>query len=143
MNPITVTRFILGATCIGMLLSLHCTQPQPGPAPVPTPVADAAPVDAPVSDIFTGRIFNCHLDIVATERDSAMPDVKRCLVLAGAASCLVHQASQYQPDTVACVARDMGARANAAVLAGSTDALDELIAAQARGFISSERLGYK
>jgi hypothetical protein len=123
------------------LLASACTQPQPGPAPVPGPIADAAP--APVVDLFTGKVFDCHLDIVRTERDSAMPDVKGCLVAITTAHCLVTLAVQYQQDTVACVARDLGASANAAVLAGQDAATNKPIADAARFWIQAEGLGYK
>lgn len=115
-----------------------CAQPTPRPT-----VADAGP-----SDLFTGQIFNCRLPVVAVERDHAMIDVKRCLLGQDRSypqppACLIDQAGQYKPDTVVCVTRDMGAAANAAVLAGSTDPDDALIANAARDFIRSERVGLR
>ena len=118
------------------LLATACTHPIPGPTPVPTQ-------DASAPDLFAGKVFDCHLDIVRTERDAAMPDVKGCLVAITTAHCLVTLAVQYQQDTVACVARDLGANANAAVLAGHDVATNKPIADAARFWIQAEGLGYK
>jgi hypothetical protein len=124
-----LTLLLLAA--IGCAPSLGCAQVQPVPTPpVPT-------------DEFTKKVFNCHLEIVGVERDTAMPDVHRCLLVGTTDHCLSTMAVQYQLDTIACVARDLGSRANAAVLAGSTDPNDELMAAQARGWISSHQAGYR
>ena len=127
-----MTRVVLLLlAAIGCAPSLGCTPVQPQPIP-PGP-----------ADIFQGATFNCHLPIVATERESAQPDVTNCLVGAGATDCLVGQAKQYNPATVACLTRDIGANANAAVLAGSKDPNDELVADQARNFIVQHQLGYR
>ena len=126
----TSARLVLALVSLGAFA--RCTPTQPGPAPVPTP-----------TDRFTARIFDCHLPIVAVERESAQPDVTKCLVRGGATACLVDQAAQYNPATVTCLVRDIGANANAAVLAGSTDPNDELAADQARAFIVSHQLGYR
>jgi hypothetical protein len=115
------------------------------PTPVPTPVADAAPIDAPApipADRFTRKVFDCHLDVVAVERDSAKGDVGYCLAAATTISCLI-KLGQYNDATVACLARDLGAKANADVLAGSTNPDDAAKADGARWFILTEQLGYK
>ena len=114
----------------------------PVPAPRPT-ILDGGP-----SDLFTGKIFNCHLDVVAAERDSAMVDVKRCLLGQDTAhpdpsACLVAQAAQYAPDTVACVTRDLGASSNAAVVSGQATDDEKTMAGAARSWISGERLGLR
>ena len=122
---------------LAALLIFACAAPQPTPTP---PVGPA--------DLFTGKIFNCHLAVVAVERGSAVVDVKRCLLGNDTANpqpaaCLVAQAGQYAADTVACVARDLGASANAAVLAGSTDPTDSQVANAARDWIRAEGLGLR
>ena len=136
-------RTIITCVLFGALAGIaqnSCTQPQPGPAPIPVPVADASPVDAPVSDIFTGKVFDCHgfdLDV----RNDTLPIVAGCLKTAAVVACLT--TVQRAPALVACLVRDVGANANAAVLAGSTDPADEIVADQARGFISSHQVGYR
>jgi hypothetical protein len=115
------------------LAVLACSQPTPRP-----PIVDAA-----VVDVFTGSVANCRLEVVAVERDSAMPDVRGCLVSDAVDSCLVALAGQYRPDAVACVARDLGARANAAYLAGSSDPLDKRMADATRNWIVNHQLGYR
>lgn len=114
-----------------------CSQPAPRP-----PI-----VDSGLKDLFTGKVFNCRLDVVAVERDSAMVTVKGCLVedspYTPAAPCLVKQTGQYKADTVACVARDLGASANAAVNAGVATPDERLMAVAAREWVRNERLGYK
>ena len=138
----STARTIITCVLFGALVGLaqNCTQPQPGPAPVPGPVADASPVDAPVADIFTGKIFDCHgLDL--DMRNEAMPSVADCLKTAAVVSCLVLIPQPLA--LIACLVRDVGANANAAVLAGSTDPADEIVADQARGFISSHQVGYR
>ena len=144
----TYGRLLFSLLAFGALAGIcqNCTEPQPGPVPFPSPVADAAPqVDAPVPpapDRFTAKIFDCHLDVVAVERDSAKPDVRRCLAAATAITCLLG-IGQYNDATVACLARDIGAKANADVLAGSTNPEDAAVADGARWFIIQEHLGYK
>lgn len=128
---------IAGLFGLGLMLG-SCAQPTPRPT-----AFDAGP-----SDLFTAKIFNCRLDVVAIERDSAVVDVGRCLLghdrdYPDPPACLVHQAGQYKPDTVVCVTRDMGAAANAAVLAGSTDPDDATIANVVRDWIRSERMGLR
>lgn len=125
-----------------MLLMLLAFSGCPVPEPRPT-ILDAAP-----SDLFTGQIFNCHLDVVAVERDSAMPDVRRCLLGQDTVNpiplnCLIAQAAQYKADTVACVARDLGASSNAAVVSGMATEDEKTMAGAARTWISGERLGYR
>jgi hypothetical protein len=122
--------------CVVLLCFFGCVHPQPIPSPVP--VADAAPA----IDRFTGKVFDCHLDVVAIERDSAKPDVDRCLAAGTPTTCPV-DLGQYSDATVACLARDLGAAANARVLKGSTDPSDTAKASGARSWINSERLGYK
>jgi hypothetical protein len=121
-----------------VLLALAgCPVPQQRPT-----ILDGGP------DLFTGQIFNCRMEVVATERDSAMVDVKRCLlgqdtVNPSPPTCLVAQAAQYKPDTVACVARDLGASSNAAVVSGMATDDEKTMAGTARAWISRERLGYR
>lgn len=128
-----------------VLLALSCAHTSP------TPTA----ADAGINDLFTGVVFDCHLDIVKVERDGAKPDIARCLQIAGteettienmarmASECLVNQAGQYNPATVACLSRDLGADANASVLAGSNIVVDKTMADNARAFINLHQLGYK
>ena len=73
----------------------------------------------------------------------AKPGVLSCLSQAGAPDCLFLRAIENTPDVVSCLARDLGADANAAVLAGSTDPVDVAVANAARNFISSQHLGYR
>jgi hypothetical protein len=136
----TYLRTVLLALVFGAVAGMcqNCTQPQPGPAPVPTPVADAAPP----SDRFTAKVFDCHLDVVAVERDSATSDVAYCLSGSSTFSCLLGM-GQYNDATVACLARDLGAKANANVLAGSADPADKAKADGSQWWITIEQLGYK
>lgn len=124
-----MNRILLAAA----LLALSCAHTTPPPTSS----------DAGINDLFTGVVFDCHLDIVHTEYDEAKTDINRCLQLAGTTDCLVNQASQYNPATVACLARDLGADANASVLSGSTIAADQAMANNARYFINLHQLGYK
>jgi hypothetical protein len=112
----------------------------PIPEPRPT-VLDAGP-----GDLFTGKVFNCHLEIVAVERSSAAMDVRRCLLGQGTTNppaCLVTQATLYKPDTVACVARDLGADASSALNAGTATLDDKTLSATVREWIRSEGMGYR
>ena len=104
----------------------------PPPAPVPT-----------TSDVYTSKVFDCHLAVVALERDSATVDAGRCLLGVAPTDCLVGLASTYQPDSVACAVRRLGADANAAVLAGSTDPNDKIVADAARAWFNAERVGLR
>ena len=122
-----------GLALVALLALSACSQPAPRPT-----VVDAGP-----QDVFTGGLANCRLQVVEVERDSAMSDVRGCLVGDVVDACLVKQAGQYRPDTVACVARDLGARANAAYLAGSTDPLDKRVADAARAWIFSHDVRFR
>ena len=119
----------------------------PGPQPVPTPLgpsADASTVDAPLPiPIFSRKVFDCHQDVVRVSYQGAKAGVGTCLAQAGAPDCLVARAAESSPDVVACLARDLGASANAAVLAGSTDPNVATTAAAARLFIESQVLGFR
>lgn len=121
-----------------------CTGPQPVPTPPgpgPAPAPDAAP-PAP----FTAKIFNCHLPVVSVERDSAAGDVSYCLDGSSSQavdSCVALKLGQYNDTTTACLIRDLGADANAAVLAGSTDQGDRVRADNARAWILEHQLGYE
>jgi hypothetical protein len=108
------------------------------PPPVPTPpVADAGP-----SDVFTGQIFDCHA-VPLGERGDALAPVDGCLASGYTAECLVDLTIKYPfaLPTVACLARDLGASANASVLAG--DPTQQSKADNARAWIASHALGYK
>lgn len=150
MNPVNAVRTLLLAGCLTVLAWTACPGPQPipsppgPPAPGPQPVADAAVLDVPLPlPLFDHKVFDCHQDAVKAVYQAAKPDVKKCLVQASASSCLVDLATQGDPATVACLARDLGADANAAVLAGSTDPGDAVAAAAARDFINSQVIGYR
>jgi len=139
----------LAVRCLGLAASLlvfsTCSGAQPLPSPPgPVPADAASSADAPLPlPIFDHKVFDCRQAVVVVEYQGAKPDIKRCLSLAGAPDCLVEQAGQYNPATVACLARDLGADANAAVLAGSASSVDVAVAASARDFINSQLLGYK
>ena len=141
MNLFNAARILLLG--VGFLLTPACTGTQPLPTPI-GPATDAASLDAPLPlPAFDHKVFDCRLDIVKIEYDGAKPDVKKCLSSTGAPDCLVKQAGQHDPATVACLARDLGGVANAAVLAGSSDPVDATVAAAARSFINSQTLGYR
>lgn len=119
----------------------------PGPQPVPTPigpVADASPVDAPLPiPAFDHKVFDCRADVVKAEYQVAKPAIKTCLSSSSAPDCLAGKVGTYDAATVSCLARDLGADANAAMLVGSTDPADALAASAARIFINSQHLGYR
>jgi hypothetical protein len=122
---------------IGFFAIPSCAQPQPIPTP-PPPIADAAP-PAP-TDPFSNQIYDCHgLDLV--QRGDALLAAKGCLMAPNYVDCML--AEPYSQTIMACTARDVGADANAAVLAGSTEESDKTIADNARAFIRSHNLGYK
>ncbi len=127
--------------------SIDCAQPKPvpvPPGPTPAPAVDASPpADAPLPLLFSGQIYDCRLPVVASEYQLATSAIRGCLAAAAVPACLVEKASQYNPATVACLARDLGNTANAAVLAGSTDMADAIVANAARSFITTQNLGYK
>ena len=124
-----------------------CPVPQPVPVPPgPQPVADAARKDAPASDVYTGKVFDCHAGVVNVERDSATGDVRYCLAgttSASVDSCVLSKLGQYNNTTVACLIRDVGADANASVLAGSKDTTEQVWADNARQWILEHNLGYR
>lgn len=125
---------------VTLALVASCSQPAPKPTPVQA--------DAGVVDMFTGKIWNCRLNVVAIERDSARGDIAHCLDqwpdAEAVNACTIKQATtNYQPVTVACGVRDIGASRNAAYLAGSTDPADKAEADAARAWIYSHQLGYR
>ena len=126
-----------------------CPQPIPPPVPGPTPIpadaaaADTAPADVPSSsDPFKGRDFDCHLPVVASQYTEASPKVGACLSSPPLA-CLSGLLSSYDPATVACLVRDLGAAADSAVLAGTASGNDGTVATNARLFINAEDLGFQ
>ena len=131
-----------------MMLS-GCPQPIPPPIPGPTPAsADAGAIDTASSDVpvtsdpFKGKDFDCHLPVVAVQYTEASPKVGACLDLPPLA-CLSGLLSSYDPATVACLVRDLGAEANSAVLAGTASGNDGTVATNSRIFINSEDLGFQ
>ena len=101
-------------------------------------------------DAFTNRTFDCRALVVAVEREGAKGDVWACLLgqapgscPAEPGACLQCEAAQYNASTVACLARDIGADCNVAVLAGSADPADKACANAARRLITSWNLGYR
>lgn len=119
------------AIIVGTCLGSACPQPLP-PTPPPTP-----------GDIFTAKVFDCRLPVVAVERDSCRPSVRACLLDTAPTECLVQFAAEYNPASIACVARDEGASANANVLAGSADPADKTMADATRRFILDHAMGYR
>lgn len=119
-----------------LLITSGCSQPAPKPTPVQA--------DAGVVDMFSGKVWNCRLPVVDVERDSAVGDVRACLTIAtDVNACAVKQATtNYQPVSVACVLRDVGARCNAAWLAGATDPAEKTCADAARSWVADHHLGY-
>ena len=109
------------------------------PTPTPAPAVDAAPV---VRDIFTGATIDCGDLMVAKQRAQVLPAVETCLANSGPAACLESLVDFYNADAVACVARERGASAAANVQTGG-DAREATIAAAARNWIKTERLGYR
>ena len=143
MNPVNVVRLFFLAGCLSCLAWTACPGPQPIPTPI-GPVADAAVADAPLpAPLFDHKVFDCHQAAVKAAYQAAKPGVKTCLAQAGTVDCLILRASDSSPDAVACLARDLGADANASVLAGSTDPVDLTAANAARSFINSQHLGYR
>lgn len=111
------------------LLLLVACAPVPPPAPGPTPV-----------DRFAGQVYDCQTGVVLVERDSASLDVRACLNDAEPEACLLRQ-KQYNDATVACLVRDLGATATAAVNRG--DLTRKPTADAARTFVRNHKLGYK
>jgi hypothetical protein len=114
----------------------QCSQPAPKPTQL----------DAGVSDMFSGKIINCALPVVKVERDSALGDIRGCLLKSDAAdvnACAVKQAvGNYSTATVACLIRDVGARANSAYLASEPDPSNKVVADASRAWIYSHAIGY-
>jgi hypothetical protein len=115
-------------------LLLGCVVPLP-PAPPGPPVVDAGP-----ADVFTGQIFDCR-GVPLSERGNALAPVGDCLASGYTPECLVDLVVTFAPATVACLARDLGASANASVLAGDATQLPK--ADHARAWITAHALGYK
>ena len=136
------------ATLFFCMMFSGCPHPVPPPVPGPTPpsadasVTDTAPADAPVTDPFKGRDFDCHLPIVAAQYEEASPKVGGCLGSPPLA-CLAGLLGAYDIATVACLVRDLGAEAKSAVLAGTASGNDDAVAANARLFINAEDLGFQ
>lgn len=139
---------LLVAASLGCILAcLGCPKNNPTPVPGPGPAlgdasSDVVP-DATV-DPFTGKIFDCHT-VTVVNRTAALTPVGVCLgpTTTCVECCLYNIVATKGIDatTVACVARDQGDTANAAVLSG--DQTQASIANNARTFIVVEQLGYK
>lgn len=134
---------------LGFALALvaSCLHPNPSPQPGPTPVVvnDAGPVVAdayPTNAAFTDKTFDCTLPVVSSQRADATTSVEACVV-APPAGCLADLVGALDVNTVACVARDVGASAQLAARAGSVDPLDALRAKAVRDWILAERIGYR
>ena len=121
---------------VSVLACVGC--PKPTPVPVPP-----TPADAPVADIFTGQVFDCHGPLVVRERADSLAPVGDCLISSKFPSCLTGLTVSFSVATVACVARDLGAGANAAVLSGTAGGNDATMATNVRKWILAEQLGYK
>ena len=135
---------------LALLACLTCNGCPPTPIPVPPPgpqppvVSDAAPaVDAyPTNPAFTGKVFDCTLPIVQSQRARTIGAVDECLKTPPV-NCLAKLVDASDINTVACLARDLGASSQVAVRAGSTDPFDAVRAKNAREWILAERLGYR
>ena len=114
-----------------------CPQPLPHPVPGPAPVSDAA------RDLFTGQVFDCHGVLVVKERANSLGPVGDCIVSDRFPGCLTGLTTSFAVATVACVARDLGAGANAAVLSGTGTTNDAMTANNVRSWILAEHLGYE
>lgn len=126
-------------TVLACLTCMGCPQP---PVPVPVPGPAPAILDASMPDMFYGQIFDCHADIVAAQRTSALGPVGACLASASF-MCLAGLVDTYDISTVACVVRDLGVEVAFAVNAGTATDVQKTIAASASQFISSDMFGYK
>lgn len=141
-----MTPSLLRLSLLACILGAWSACPQPVPVGPGPAVADAGQPP----DRFTGKTINCRLPVVAAERDDAMGDARSCLLMGDGTdaanppvyACLVNKTSQYHPESVACVTRDLGARANAAYLAGSTDPNDKIVANEVRAWIQDHKLGF-
>jgi hypothetical protein len=107
----------------------------------PTPVPDP-PGPAPV-DVFDGQLFDCRSDVVAVERDSVTPLADGCLRTPEPATCFGALGKQYFPASVACSARDLGAKANADHLADPTNRDAKLLADACRTWICAKGMGFR
>lgn len=123
--------YFLAAIALGVLFAAACPQPLPPPQP-PQP-----------ADVFTGVLFDCHLPVVLAEREAVKPPVRACYLSAGPRACLVGLVGQFNVTSVACLARDVGASANADSVANPADATAKAIADAARTFITEEGMGYR
>lgn len=148
------TAALVLLTCLAFAGCLPTPIPPPGPGPVDAapPVVDAPPQPLPTPDavtvsVFTGKIFNCTLAVVLSERAEATSPVRKCLEEGPPAACLTklvgQYAGQYAIDTVACTARDLGVSARIAVRSGTAGPGDEACSANALKWISDEDLGYR
>ena len=116
--------------------------PQPGPVPVVVSDAGSSADSYPTNVAFDGKTFDCTLPVVSSQRAMALQPVRDCVVKPPA-DCLAKLAVTLDINAVACVARDVGASAMAAVRAGSTDLLDALRAKAVRDWILAEGIGYR
>lgn len=107
----------------------------------PQPLPPAPP--GPPGDVFAGVILDCSLPVVASQRPQAETPVANCLVGGAAQVCLSGLATMFAPDTVGCVARDLGAAANVRVLGGQAAGHDDVVDAITRAWITREHLGFK
>jgi hypothetical protein len=103
--------------------------------------APTRPDSAP-SDLFTRVTYDCRQDVVKAEWDSSCVDVAVCLRSTDPPACLVRQAGQHNPASVACAARHLGAKANASYMAAGNPG-DEVVADAAQEWIASRQLGFK
>jgi len=110
---------------------------QPAPIPTPVPVVDAAP-----GDLFAGKVFDCHA-VPLVDRQAAYDPVVVCVAGDAWPGCMVDLLTSFAPNTLTCLVRDLGASANAAVLAGTATNTDATTAKNARAWIFQEGLGYK
>ena len=108
----------------------------PTPTP-PVPTADAAPAGP-----FTGHVYDCHAVSLA-DRQAAYEPVGICVASEAWPGCMADLLTSFAPATLACLARDLGSSANAAVLAGMASNTDVTTAKNVRAWIIQEGLGYK
>lgn len=126
-----------------MMLVLRCALLAFLPTLLPFACAHAPTrSDAAPSDLFTHATYDCRQDVVKAEWDSSRVDVAACLRSTEPPACLVRQAGQHNPASVACAARHLGAKANASYMAAGNPG-DEVVADAAREWIASHQLGFK
>jgi hypothetical protein len=99
-------------------------------------------VDAPSADPFAGKVFDCHA-VPLADRQAAYDPVVVCVAGDAWPGCMTDLLTSFAPNTLTCLVRDLGASANAAVLAGTATNTDATTAKNARAWIFQEGLGYK